>query len=171
MEAFLIILAILLLAVGIIFSVLPPLPGPILSYIALVVTHYASEQTEVSTFWFVVLAIGMIAVTILDFLMPAAATKKFGGTRAGVWGGLIGTVVGVFSGIPFGIIIGPLFGAIIGDLIGGNQIRAAMKSGFGSFLGFVIATSLKVIYSIVVGLVMVWNISGHIIDRVSGWFA
>lgn len=170
MEVFLIILAVLLLAGGIIFSVLPPLPGPILSYVALVVTHYASSETEVSTFWLISLAIGMVAVTLLDYLMPAAATKKFGGTKAGVYGGLIGTLVGVFSGIPFGIIIGPLFGAIIGDLIGGNQIRAAVKSGFASFLGFVLATLLKVAYSIVVGLVMIWNVGGMIITSISELF-
>lgn len=170
MEVFLIIVAILLLAGGIIFSVLPPLPGPMLSYTALVVCHYASSETEVSTFWLIALAIGMVAVTIFDYLMPAVATKKFGGTKAGVWGGLIGTLVGVFSGIPFGIIIGPLFGAIIGDLIGGNQIRAAMKSGFASFLGFILATLLKVAYSIVVGLVMIWNVGSLIVQSVSDLF-
>ena len=159
-----------LLAAGIIFSVLPPLPGPVLAYAGLVVTHYASDETEVSRYWLIGLSIGVVVVTIFDLIMPAVATKKFGGTSAGVWGGIIGTLVGAFSGIPFGIILGPLLGAVIGDLIGGNHIRAAMKSGFASFLGYVLATILKVAFSFLVGIVIVWEIGGMLVDAILGLF-
>lgn len=170
MEILLLILAIVLLIGGIIFSVLPPLPGPILAYVALIVTHYASEETSISSGWFIFFGVGVAVVTVLDYLMPAVATKKFGGTRAGVWGGLIGTIVGVLAPIPFGIIWGPLLGAIIGDLIGGNQIRAAMKSGFASFLGFVFATCLKVIFSVFVGVVIAWEVGTMLADWIASLF-
>lgn len=170
METLLLVLAVLLLVGGIIFSILPPLPGPILAYGALILTHFASDETAIGSGWFIFLGIGMVAVTVLDFLMPAVATKKYGGTRSGVYGGLIGTLVGVFSPIPFGIIWGPLLGAIVGDLIGGNQIKAAMKSGFAAFVGFVIATILKVIYSIFVGVVILWEIGSLVADFVMSLF-
>ncbi len=170
MEIFLLILAVLLLAGGIIFSVLPPLPGPILTYLSMIATHYATEDTRFSTFLLIFFGALTAIITVLDYVLPVAATKKFGGTKAGIWGGVIGTVLGVMSGIPFGIILGPLLGAIIGDLIGGNHIKAAMKSGFGSFVGFLLATSIKVIFSCVVGLFVVWNIGALMITAIIDLF-
>ena len=72
--------------------------------------------------------------------------------------------------IPFGIILGPLLGAIIGDLIGGNHIKAAMKSGFGSFIGFVLATSMKVIFSCIIGVLIFIKIGGLVVDAIVALF-
>ena len=154
MEIFLLILAILLLAGGLIFSVLPPIPGPVLAYAAMIVTHSASEETTFSMFWLVLFGISTVLILVVDFILPVATTKKFGGTNAGIWGGIIGTVLGVILPIPFGIILGPLLGAIIGDLIGGNHIRQATKSGFGSFIGFLLAMGMKVIFSCIIGVMI-----------------
>lgn len=158
MDAILAILAVLLIAGGVIFSVLPPLPGPLLSYFGLVAAHFLSEETSFSTTSFVVWGVIGTMVIVADYVLPVAATKKFGGTKAGVIGGMIGIVGGLLLPIPFGIILGPLLGAIIGDLYGGNHIRSALKSGFGSFLGFLFATSIKVLYSIILGIVVVLKV-------------
>jgi uncharacterized protein YqgC (DUF456 family) len=167
-EVILLILAMVFVVGGIIFSVLPPLPGPILSYLGILAAHFSGESGSFSTFWLVTFGVLTIAVTLFDVLMPAIATRKFGGTKAGIYGGLIGTLVGIIVPIPFGIIWGPLLGAIVGDLVGGNQIRAAVKSGFGSFLGFVIATFLKVMISIGMGVAVVWRIGEVVVDAMMG---
>jgi hypothetical protein len=171
MEALLLILAAVLVIGGIIFAVLPPLPGPVLSYAAIWVTHFSSEDARFSVFWLIVFGVMTATVTAFDVLMPAIATKKFGGTKAGVWGGLIGTVVGIMTPIPFGIIWGPLLGAIVGDLIGGNQIRAAVKSGFGSFIGFVIATFFKVVVCIIMGVAVSWKIGTVLMDWINLFYS
>ena len=170
MEAILIIISVLLIAGGIIFSILPPLPGPLLTYGALITTHYVSNETEFSTISFVVWAIFGIGIITLDYVLPAAATRKFGGTKAGMIGGMIGTIAGVILPIPFGIILGPLLGAIIGDLYGGNQIRSAFKSGFGSFMGFLVATTLKLLYSLILGGVIAWRVGGFTFTVISELF-
>ena len=36
---------------------------------------------------------------------------------------------------PMGFIIGPIVGAIVGELIIGRDIREALKSGLGTFVG------------------------------------
>lgn len=169
-EALLIILSILLIAGGIVFSILPPLPGPLLTYAAMICTHAVSNDTEFSTMSFVIWAIIGIIILVADYILPAAATRKFGGTKAGMIGGMIGTIAGVILPIPFGIIIGPLFGAIIGDLYGGNRIKSAFKSGFGSFLGFLFATSLKLLYSIILGGVIAWKVGGFTVNAVIDLF-
>ena len=154
MTYVLIILAFLLVAGGIIFAVLPPLPGPLISYMGLIVAHYSAPENAFSSSTLIIWAIIVILIMVADYTLPIMATKKFGGTKAGIWGGIIGTIVGAFLPIPFGIILGALFGAIIGDLIGGNRIKEAIKSGFGSFLGFLLATTLKVIICIWMGVVI-----------------
>lgn len=170
MEVLLIILSVLLISGGIIFSILPPFPGPLLTYLALVCTHNISNGTEFSTTSFVVWGIIGAIIIVADFIFPVAATKKFGGTKAGVIGGMIGTVLGVVLPIPMGIILGPLFGAIIGDLYGGNRIRAAFKSGFGSFLGFLLATGFKLLYALILGGVIAWEVGGFTIGKIAESF-
>jgi uncharacterized protein YqgC (DUF456 family) len=170
MEALLIILVVLLIACGVIFSVLPPLPGPLMSYAAMVTAHFVSEDTSFSTTSFVIWGILVAIVTIADYALPIAATKKFGGTKAGVIGGMIGIVAGIILPIPFGIVIGPLLGAIIGDLYGGNHIRSAFKSGFGSFLGFVLATSIKVLFSLILGSVVMFKVGEFTISSIMKLF-
>ena len=169
-ETILILLTIALIAGGVIFSVLPPLPGPVLSYGAMISAHYISEETTFSTTSFVVWGIITVIILIADYLLPVAATKKFGGTKAGVIGGMIGVIAGIILPIPFGIILGPLLGAIIGDLYGGNHIRSAFKSGFGSFLGFVVATSLKVLLSIIIGVIVVLKVGSFTFNAIVSLF-
>lgn len=167
MEAFLIIFSILLLSGGVVFSVIPPFPGPLLSYGALITTHFISEETSFNTFSLTIWGIITLLILVGDFTLPIAATKKFGGTKAGVIGGMIGTVTGLLLPIPFGIILGPLLGAIIGDLYGGNHLKSAFKSGFGSFLGFLLATSIKVIFSLILGGIIVWKVGDFTINRIA----
>ncbi len=154
MTYVLLIIAILLIVAGVIFSVLPPLPGPILSYLGLCCVHLSDNDVQFSTISLVLWGVLVAGITIADYVLPIAATKKFGGTKAGVWGGVIGAVIGVLSPIPFGIVLGPLIGAIAGDLVGGNRFRAALKSGFGSFVGFLVATALKTTVAVAIGIVV-----------------
>lgn len=160
MTYLLILLAFVLLAGGIVFSVLPPLPGPLLSYMALLCAHFSSPDAAFSHITLIIWAVIVVVALIADYTLPIMATKKYGGTKSGIWGGAIGTIAGLIVPIPFGIILGPLCGAIIGDLIGGNRIQAAIKSGFGSFLGFVVATGIKVLISIWMGVVIVIRLGG-----------
>ncbi len=169
MTALLIILAIALVAFGIIGSVLPGLPGPILSFGAMLAYQFSGLENTFSTLSLVIWGIIAIAVFIGDIVVPAAATKKFGGTNGGVWGGIIGTFVGMFAPIPFGIIWGPLLGAIVGDLLWGKRIASAIKSGFGSFVGFLLATFFKLVLAVTIGMMIVVKLianGGNILDAI-----
>jgi uncharacterized protein YqgC (DUF456 family) len=89
-----------------------------------------------------------VVILILDYVIPAIGTKKFGGTKYGQWGSMAGVVIGIFLGPP-GIIAGPFLGAILGELIGGKDMNFAIKSGIGSFLGFLAGTFIKLVYALV----------------------
>lgn len=142
MDLFLIITGAILVITGILGSVLPVLPGPPVSYVGLLLLHF-TEKYQFSTRFLVIWAIICAVVVILDYVIPAWGTKKFGGSKRGVYGSLIGLVAGIFLFPPFGMIIGPFAGAVIGEMSAGKQSKEAFKSGFGSFAGFLAGTILK----------------------------
>ena len=47
------------------------------------------------------------------------------------------------------ILVGPFIGAVIGEKIGGQANEVALKSGFGSFLGFLMGVGIKIGVSLV----------------------
>jgi uncharacterized protein YqgC (DUF456 family) len=51
--------------------------------------------------------------------------------------------LGIFILPPVGIILGPFVGAIAGELINGDDLQKAVRSGFGSFLGYIFGTGVK----------------------------
>lgn len=141
-------LGVVLTIAGIAGCILPFIPGPPLSYSALLVLLIVDEQTFTSRFLIVWLLVTTV-VTILDYYVPVWGTKKFGGSRKGVWGATIGLVAGIFFFPPFGMIAGPFLGAFLGELIEGKDTQAALRSGFGSFIGFVAGTVMKLTVSVI----------------------
>ena len=85
-----------------------------------------------------------------DYLANMVGVKKFGGSKAGVWGSTIGLLIGPFV-IPFlGIIIGPFLGAFLAEIIFNKRdIKEAGKIGFGSVVGFISSVVTKGIIQVV----------------------
>ncbi len=135
------------MVVGVTGCFLPIIPGPPISFISLLLLEFTQKSPlDSDTLW----TWGLItaAVTALDYIVPVYGTKKFGGTKRGVWGSTIGLVIGLFFFPPFGIIIGPFVGAFLGEMSTGKSTnKAALRSAFGSFIGFLVGTLLKLIAS------------------------
>ncbi|MCK8479311.1 DUF456 domain-containing protein [Psychroserpens algicola] len=148
MDIFLVILAAFLMILGIIGSFLPVLPGPLTSWVGLLVFHLADVVPMNWTF-LIITFIFALGIWILDYIIPAMGTKRFGGTKAGMIGTSVGLIIGLLSPIPGGIIIGPFFGALIGELINKSEFDKALKAAFGSFLGFIASTFIKFIVAMV----------------------
>lgn len=134
----------LLIILGFIGSALPVLPGPPIAwvgYLLLKWTDYVGNNSGYENALWIMLFF-VILVTILDYFVPVWGTKKWGGSKTGMWGATIGLIVGLFLG-PIGIIIGPFAGAFIGELTTGKKEKEALRSGWGSFLGFLMGVGLK----------------------------
>lgn len=138
---------------GLLFSVLPPIPGPPISYLALVaLLFHSTAGDKISTQFMLVWGLVVVAVLILDYLMPIWGTKISGGTNAGKWGAILGLFIGLIFLGPFGLIVGPFLGAMLFELASGQDMKVSIKSGIGSFLGFVAGTVLKLTVSIVIAV-------------------
>ncbi|MCB9016644.1 MAG: DUF456 domain-containing protein, partial [Lentimicrobiaceae bacterium] len=85
MEWVWITLGVLLTISGIVGCILPFIPGPPLSYAALLVLLLVDKDIFGSSFLLIWLIV-TIAVTLLDYYVPVWGTKKFGGSSKGVWG-------------------------------------------------------------------------------------
>lgn len=161
MEWLLIVIGILLVLAGLAGAVLPGLPGPPLSFIALVLLQFRDEPAFGEDFM-ILMGMIMIAVTVMDYVTPVFGAKKFGGTKKGGWGSTIGLVAGLFLLPALGIVIGPFgltgiivfpfLGAYIGERMSGTDSNTALRAAIGTFIGFLAGTLMKVVYSVVAGV-------------------
>jgi uncharacterized protein YqgC (DUF456 family) len=83
-----------------------------------------------------------VVVTVIEFVLPVWGTRKWGGSRTGTIGAIVGLLAGLFFA-PVGIIVGPFAGAVLFELISGRETNAALRSGFGSFVGFILGAVMK----------------------------
>ncbi|MEY2192485.1 DUF456 domain-containing protein [Neobacillus sp. BF23-41] len=99
-------------------------------------------------FW-LIQGLFIVLLFVADFIANMIGIKKYGGSKAGIWGSTIGIIVGPFV-IPFlGILIGPFIGAIGAELIFNKRnITDSIKIGFGSVIGFVSSVITKTIIQI-----------------------
>lgn len=150
MDIFLTIVGFLFMLLGIIGSFLPILPGPITSWIGLLILHFTNAVPKNWTFLIITLIVAII-IWLIDYIIPAIGTKKFGGSRAGMFGTIVGLLVAIFFPILgfFGIIIWPFIGALIGELINKSDSNTAMKAAFGSLIGFLTGTFLKFVVAVI----------------------
>lgn len=166
-ELAILIIGLLLNGLGILGCILPALPGPIISWCSLLL-FFILPEGGIGTTTLVVTGVLVLIVSALDYIIPVLGAKQFGSSKEGVWGGIIGIVVGLFFA-PWGIVLGPLIGTIAGDLIAGGTITKALNSGIGSLLGFIIGSSIKLIYCIAVLVIFTFKAGGTFTDLISQW--
>ena len=159
MDTILITLGAICILVGIIGSFIPVIPGPPLSWLGLLLL-YNTEEVPFDP-WFIVVtgAIALLA-TLLDYYLPVVGTKKYGGSKRGVWGAIIGLFVAVFFPIlgPFGILIWPFLGAFLGELSQQKSQKNALRAAWGSFLGFLAGTLIKFGISLVYAGIFIYQL-------------
>lgn len=149
MDIFLALLGFLFIILGIIGSFLPVLPGPITGWVGLLILHLTNAVPQDWTFLGITLVIAIL-IWLMDYVIPALGTKKFGGSKYGIWGTTIGLIIGLLFLGPFGIIVGPFVGAFIGELMyDSKDSNRAIKAAFGSFIGFLFSTGLKFLVSLI----------------------
>ena len=147
MDIFIICLVAFILILGIIGCFVPIIPGPPISYGALLVFHFfSSYNIDENTLW--IWALIVIAVTVFDLWIQIYGVKKFGGTKKAVNGSIIGLIIGIFLFPPFGIIIGPFLGAFIGAKMDNPDVNKALKIALGAFAGFILGTLVKLSVSL-----------------------
>ena len=137
------IIAVILGIVGLVGCVLPVIPGPPLSWLGLLLVFLTGPEGMTTTFLIVWLVITVV-VTVLDYVAPAWITTKTGGSKAAGRGSFVGLILGLLFFPPWGMILGSFLGALVSEMIfNGRDMAGSLKPAFGSFLGFLLSTGLK----------------------------
>ena len=158
MNTLLIILAFVCLAVGIVATFTPVPPAVPVAWAGLLLARLGG--VAISTSMLVWTAVIGLALMVLDYVIPLFTTKRFGGTKYGVWGCTIGLLVGII-GLPVGptgivgVFFWPFVGALIGEYLKQHELRPALRSAWGAFVGMMTGTLAKVLYGIVLTVILI----------------
>ena len=146
----------LLAFIGLVYPIIPSVLFIIAGFIL-----YGLFYSFASFHWlfWTVQSLFVLLLFIADYLANIIGVKKYGGSKAGVWGSTIGLIVGPFVIPVFGIIIGPFLGAILAELlVHKKDLVTATKIGFGSVIGFVSSVLTKSLIQIVMIGYFLWEV-------------
>lgn len=150
------ILIIICFIVSFIGLVYPIIPSVLFILLGFIVYGLFFTFEELSWWFWTIEVIFIVLLFAADTISNMVGVKKFGGSKAGMWGSTIGLIIGPFV-LPFaGILLGPFLGAIIAELFIEKQpIKGAVKSGIGSLVGFLTSIVTKGIIQIVLILIFI----------------
>ena len=158
MNILLIILAFVCLVVGIVATFTPVPPAVPVAWAGLLLARLGGAAISTSVLvWAAVIG---VALMVLDYVIPLLTTKRFGGSKYGGWGCTIGLLLSVI-GLPFGptglvgVFFWPFVGALIGEYIKQQELRPALRSAFGAFIGIMTGSLAKVLYGVALIVIVV----------------
>jgi uncharacterized protein YqgC (DUF456 family) len=144
----LLIIASILAILGIIGSIVPALPGPILGYGALILLYLSRGSDGITPVSLGVFGVFLGFVTLIGYVAPIWGARFSGASRRGVWGAVAGSILGLVLFMPLGLFLGAFLGAILGELSTGKDWSAALKAGIGTLLGSVMVIFLQTVFAI-----------------------
>jgi uncharacterized protein YqgC (DUF456 family) len=142
----LMVLGLVLALIGLAGCIIPVVPGPLLSFLALIILSFAKDWEPFSAMFLMIMAGLTLLVSLLDYVAPIFGAKKYGGSKSGVWCSVLGMVLGVFFFPPWGMLIGAFGGAIAGEWLAGKEGRESLQAAWGVFVGNVVGTGLKLAF-------------------------
>ncbi len=137
-------LIILLFIVAFIGLIYPIIPSVLFLFVAFILYGFLFSFEPFNWLFWLVQGVFVLLLLGADYITNLIGVKKFGGTKAGVWGSTIGLLVGPFVVPVAGILIGPFIGAVVAELIVHKKaLKEAIKVGFGSVIGFISSVITK----------------------------
>jgi len=145
------ITAFLLMLAGLAGTILPLVPGTPLILLGAIVYAIATDFAAVDGWLLALLAVACVGAELLEYVAGTIGARRYGASRAGVWGALLGGLAGLLVLGPVGILVGPIAGAVAGELLAGTRGGQAIRAGLGALIGTVAGVLLKFL----VGMAMV----------------
>ncbi|MGI8819346.1 MAG: DUF456 domain-containing protein [Chthoniobacterales bacterium] len=152
--------AVVVMALGLIGSVLPVVPGTTI-ILAAAIVHRILAGPENGVGWWALG--GLVLLTLLSYALDALAgywgAKYFGATKWGVIGAVLGGIAGIFTGLVTLLVL-PIVGAVLGELIAGQRLIKAGKAGWGTLLGNLAGTVGKLAIALAMIVLFLLNARG-----------
>lgn len=150
--------SLVLLVLGLLGTFLPVLPGLLLSLCGLLIYKFGTDAPLPMAYVWIFSALTVVSI-ILNYVIPARTTRKYGGTRWGSIGSVIGTFAGMFFiPVPFGFLIGMFLGVFAGELLhDARDKKKAWNSTKGALIGFIYGTGFNFIVGLAMFLVVIFD--------------
>lgn len=137
------VMAVAFFTIGVLGTILPALPGAPLLLLGMLVYGIIVKFSTLSWYFFIGQGLAVALIFLVDYLAGIWGVKRYGGSDAAVWGSVIGGILGIVLFGPFGLIIGPFIGAVAGELYRRKPLDTAFRVGFGTIIGILGGTVLK----------------------------
>ena len=147
-DLLLLIIGVILCLIGIVGSFFPIIPGPMTSWLGLLVINL-TEAIPFKVEFLIITLIVAILISIFDYIIPILGVKKLGGSKGGLFGASIGLLLGLIIMGPLGLIFGPFIGAVSGEMINKKNFTDSLKPALGSLVGILIGSGIKFCLSLV----------------------
>ncbi len=155
------IASIALMAVGVVGTVMPMLPGTILVLAGVVLGAWIDGFTRVSGWTLGFIAVLAVLAWVTDYVAALLGAKKAGASTLALVGAAVGTLLGVLMGL-VGLLFMPLLGAMAGEYwsqrrrLGpaatGEQRAAAGQQaatvGLATWIGLLLGTVIKLVLTV-----------------------
>jgi uncharacterized protein len=148
-------LALALMAIGLVGTVVPVLPGIALVFVATLLYALVTGFERVGVSYVLLFAALTLLAIGLGFAARALGARAFGATRWGLVGAVAGLVVGLLFAGPWGLILGPLVGAVALEALSGQPLRRACRSGVGALVGFLLGSAAELTLALVIVIIFV----------------
>jgi uncharacterized protein YqgC (DUF456 family) len=142
MTTLLWVLAVAMIALGVVGTVLPALPGVVLVFGGIVLAAWIDGFARISGWTVGVLAVLAAVGFAVDYVAGALSAQRAGATKLGLLGAALGTLAGVVTGL-WGLVFMPLAGAAIGEFIAHRDALRAGRVGVATWIGMLAGAVAK----------------------------
>jgi uncharacterized protein YqgC (DUF456 family) len=160
MHTLIVILTGILMAAGIMGTLLPFLPGcPLILGGAFLYAWYTGFA---SVTWKTLLLLLILALLseVLEKTAAFVGARKYGASRWGLLGVLLGGAGGLILVGPLGLIFGPFLGAAALELLRGRAFFGAFRAGLGALIGIAGGALGKLLIGLVMIGVFLYRLGG-----------
>lgn len=153
------IVVLLFFVIGFIGLIYPIIPAVLFIFGGFVMYGLFFSFSDLPWWFWAIQSLFVILLFGADAIANAFGVKKFGGSRAGLWGSTIGLIIGPFVIPIVGILIGPFLGAIIAEILfNKSSLKKSFLSGIGSVVGFVTSVFTKGVIQVVMVAIFFFTI-------------
>jgi uncharacterized protein YqgC (DUF456 family) len=153
-DSLLIVLVAAAMAVGVVGTVVPVVPGLILVWVAALVYGLVAGFGTVGALAFALITTLALAGIVIGFLLPQRAAASGGAAPSSMRVGALLAVVGFFVVPVIGLVLGGVLGVFLGEYVRTRDSAAAWRATVAAMKGFGIAAVVQVLLGL--AMVAVW---------------
>ena len=153
-DALLVSLVAVAMAVGVVGTVVPAVPGLALVWAAALVYGLSAGFGVAGTVAFTAISILAIAGGVVGWVVPQRAAARGGAGPWSMWLGAVLGVVGFFVVPVVGVALGGVVGVFLGEAVRTRDATAAWRATIETLKGFGVAGAAQVLVGI--AMVAVW---------------